>query len=120
MKKIKDLYIKMYNDNRGMLFVLVGFVAVGVLSAIMMFLSLKPSGSVVKVLYSDLAGYRDGSWREMIFFPINNLVLCVLTLMMIGRMYKERGAIMTKTVLCVAMSVMLVSIVIFLRLSGEK
>ena len=120
MKKTKDLYIEMYRENKGLFFAMIGLVVVGIFSAILMVLNLKPGGSVVKVLYSDLVGYRDGGWREMLFFPLNSLIFSIISPFLIGRAYKEKGEVFAKTIFAVMVALIMISILVFFRLSGEK
>lgn len=120
MKKIKQLYGEIYREQKGVfaLLMVLGILGVGV--GLVMLANLRPSGSVVKILYSDLQGYQDGNWRDMIVFPVMAGIIGVLHNFLGVRIYEKRGKAFAKVFLIISLILLLVLILMFSRLAGER
>ncbi|MBR5939021.1 hypothetical protein IKZ77_00505, partial [Candidatus Saccharibacteria bacterium] len=96
MKAFGEDIKKIYLNNR-LIFV---FIAINIIAAIALavfgFIRLNPSISVVKVGYSDISGYKDGVWTDMLAFPLMALILGILHSIVAVKIYHKRGAGMTK------------------------
>lgn len=85
-----------------------------------MFLSLGSSSTVVKVGYSDLKGYKDGSWRENIVMPLMVLVVGVMHNLLIARIYMKKGRELAKILAIASALIIVLLIVAFIRLSEGR
>lgn len=81
--------------------------------------TLNPNSAVVKVGYGDIGGYRDGSWVDMTMFPLLAVVFGVLHNLIALKVYRKRGAGMTKFFLLTTTMLILGSFVVLARLSME-
>jgi hypothetical protein len=119
MKTFGEDLKKIYANNRA-IFV---FIALNLIAAIALFVfgvvKLNPNISVVKVGYSDISGYKDGVWSDMIAFPMLALVLGIMHSVIAVKIYHKRGAGMTKFFLFVTFAVILGGFVALSRLLGE-
>lgn len=96
-------------------------------------ISLKPEASVVKVGYGDIGryqggewssmansgGYQDGSWVNMIAYPVLALVIGLLHNVIAIQMYKRKGAGVAKVFIMVSIGVLISILVVLRRLLGE-
>lgn len=87
--------------------------------AVFSFFRLNPNIPVVKVGYSDLYGYQDGVWTDMLAFPLMVLILGVLHSFIAVKIYHKRGAGVTKFFLLVTSMALIGCFVVFARLLGE-
>ena len=78
-----------------------------------------PSASVVKIGYGDIGGYRDGTWTEMLAFPLLAIVFGVLHNFIAIRIYKKRGAGMTKFFLVATTTLIIGAFIVLIRLLRE-
>ena len=120
MKKIKENFVKMYREHRGLFLFTIFFDLLAVAMAFYMFANLKPSGSVVKVSYSDLVGYKDGGWRELIIFPASELIAAVLFNLFIQKVLREKGKSLAKLILAIGFVLIFITLIMFVRLAGER
>lgn len=112
---VKDIYA----NNRSVF----GFIALNLIASIALavfcFVRLNPSISVVKVGYSDISGYKDGSWTDLLAFPLIALTLGVLHALIAVKIYHKRGAGMTKFFLFTTFMLIMGGFVVLTRLLGE-
>ncbi len=95
--------------------------------------TLSPSSAVVKTGYGDIGsfsgedlvemrtagGYRDGSWVDMLAFPILALIIGILHNLIAVRLYKRRGDGLAKAFVLISMAITLGAFVVLFRLLGE-
>ena len=74
---------------------------------------------MVKIGYGDIGGYRDGSWTDLIAFPILAIVFGVLHSLIAVKIYHRRGAGMTKFFLITSSMLILGSFIVLIRLLKE-
>lgn len=120
MKNIKEVFIKIFQDDKNFLKFLTGFLVFGITSLVAMLSNLNPGGSVVKISYSDLDGYKDGSWREILILPFSVLVSLVIFLVISLRVHRENGRNPARVVLVMGVISIAIIVLVFFRLSLER
>lgn len=119
MKTFGEDIKNIYEKNRS-IFVLITFNLIAAIAlAVFGFVRLNPNISVMKVGYSDISGYKDGVWTDMLAFPLMALVLGVLHSFIAVKIYHKRGAGMTKFFLFTTFVVILSGFIVMARLLGE-
>ncbi|MBQ9180533.1 hypothetical protein IJ135_00325 [Candidatus Saccharibacteria bacterium] len=80
---------------------------------------LNPDVPVVKVGYGDIGGYRDGSWTDMLAFPILAVIFGVLHNFITMKIFHKRGAGMAKFFCIVTTALIFGAFVVLIRLTKE-
>lgn len=133
MEKIKENLKKIYKEQRGLLILQVLLVLFSLFLFVFSVLHLSPSSSVVKVSYGDIGryqggewssmsnsgGYHDGSWMEMLAFPIIALVFGVLHNLIAVRLYERRGPALAIVFVVVSLFLVVGTFLVLVRLLGE-
>ena len=86
---------------------------------IMGFIFINPESAIVKTGYSDISGYHDGVWTDMLAFPLLGLILGVLHNIIAVNVFYKRGAGMAKFFLIATTALIAGGIIVLIRLSGE-
>ena len=119
MKTFKTDLIQIYQTERGVLF----FMILNFVLALLLFLfsvfNLNPNASVVKIGYGDIGGYRDGSWSDLLVFPIFAIILGVLHNLLALRIFHKRGGGMAKFFLLTTTILIFGTFLVLNRLLGE-
>lgn len=116
MKDFGETLKKIYREER-LMFALMIFNAI--LTTVLFFIgviNLNPSSAVVKIGYGDIGGYRSGSWADMLTFPLLAIIFGVFHNFIAIRIFKKRGAGMTKFFLITTTVLTIGSIIVLLRL----
>ena len=116
MKDFSASIKQIYQEERFM-FILMIWNAV---SAIALFVigvvNLNPSAAVVKIGYGDIGGYRSGSCADMLTFPLLAIIFGVFHNLIAVRIFKKRGAGMTKFFLIATTALIICTGIVLLRL----
>ena len=118
MKTLKEDFIKAYQNERGIIvFIIINFLlSIGLL--VFSLINLNSNSSVVKIGYGDIGGYRDGTWFDMLAFPIIAVVFGVLHGLLALRIFHKRGG-MAKFFLITTTSLIIGTFLVIIRLLGE-
>ena len=120
MKDYKADFKKIYQSERIMLVLMIfNFIAALVL-AIFSLSKINPASSVVKVGYGDIGGYRDGSWTDLIAFPLLAILFGILHNFIAIRVYHKRGAGMTKFFLITTSVLIFGGFIVLIRLVSQE
>ena len=119
MKNFKKDLIKIYQTERGILILMILNFVFSLGLFIFAILSLNPSAAVVKISYGDIGGYQDGSWANMMAFPILAIIFGVLHNLLALRIFHKRGGGMTKFFLITTTALIASTILVLIRLLGE-
>lgn len=76
------------------------------------------SGSLVKIGYGDLTGYKQGSWSEMLVFALVAVLFGVLHNLLALKMFKKHGADITKMFLVLTICLIFAAFLVLMRLSS--
>lgn len=119
MQYFKEDIKKIYRNERLMLVMMIFNLLISILLTIFSFIKLNPSSSVIKVGYGDIGGYRDGSWTDLIAFPLLVLLFGILHNFIAIRIFHKRGAGMTKFFIATTTVLIVGAFVVLMRLVQE-
>ena len=119
MKTIKEDFIELYRNERGIIILMIFNLLLATILLIFSLLNLNPSIPVVKIGYGDIGGYRDGAWFDMLTFPVLSIVFGTLHTLLATRIFHKRGSGMTKFFLIVTTFLILGTFLVLIRLLKE-
>ena len=119
MKTFKEDFIKIYQSERSVLILMILNLILAIALFVFSIINLNPSSTVVKIGYGDIGGYRDGTWMDMIAFPILAVLFGILHSFLALRIFHKRGGGMTRFFLVVTTALILGSFLVLIRLLGE-
>ena len=119
MKAFKEDIVKVYQSERSILVLMIFNLVLAIALLIFSIINLNPGSTVVKIGYGDIGGYRDGTWIDMIAFPILAILFGVIHSFLALRIFRKRGGGMTRFFLVVTTALILGSFLVLIRLLGE-
>lgn len=119
MKDFPDDIKKIYIEERLMFILMLLNIAISLALLIFSITKLNPSAAVVKIGYGDIGGYRDGTWSEMLVFPLLAIIFGVLHNFIAVRIYRKRGTGMTKFFLITTTVLIIGTFIVLIRLLKE-
>lgn len=119
MQDFKTDFIKIWRTERGIIALMILNLIISAGLLIFAILNLNPEASVVKIGYSDLGGYRDGTWLDLIAFPIFAIIFGIFHNLLSVRIFHKRGSGMAKFFLFTTTFMIFGVILILTRLLGE-
>ncbi|MBQ6410051.1 hypothetical protein IJI18_02210 [Candidatus Saccharibacteria bacterium] len=120
MKYFKEDIKKIYQNERIMLMMMILNLLASIALTIFSLAKINPASSVIKVGYGDIGGYRDGSWTDLIAFPLLAILFGILHNFIAVRIYHKRGAGMTKFFLITTSVLIIGSFIVLIRLTQES
>ncbi|MBQ6355022.1 hypothetical protein IJJ18_01185 [Candidatus Saccharibacteria bacterium] len=124
---------EIYKNHKGLFYrmLILAVLAFGLF--VFSIVTLSPSSSVVKTGYSDIGsfetvsveeaqsagGYQDGSWLNMLSFPILAIILGVLHNLIAIKLYKRRGESMARVFVTMSAILAVLVIITLARLVAE-
>lgn len=119
MKDFKSDIISIYQTERSiLLFIALNFL-ISLALIIFAIVNLNPSAPAVKIGYGDIGGYRDGSWSDLIAFPLLAITFGILHSLLAVRIFHKRGGGMAKFFLITTTFLILGTAIVLIRLLGE-
>ena len=119
MKDFKVDIKRIYKEERLMLMMMILNFLASVALFIFSLIKINPASSVIKVGYGDIGGYRDGSWTDLIAFPLLAILFGILHNFIAVRVYHKRGAGMTKFFLITTTVLIVGTFIVLTRLVQE-
>ena len=120
MKNFAESLKKIYQQER-LTLVLMILNAMGAITLLILsIVRLNPESAIVKIGYGDIGGYRNGSWADMLVFPILALILGFFHNLIALRIYEKRGAGMAKFFLLTTSLLIVGAFIVLIRLTGEQ
>lgn len=116
MKDFGTILKQVYKEEKLMFTLIVFNTILAIVLFVFSVVSLNPSGAVVKIGYGDIGGYRSGSWADMLTFPILAIIFGFFHNLIALRIYKKRGAGMTKFFLITTTVLIIGTAIVLLRL----
>ncbi|MBR5939468.1 hypothetical protein IKZ77_02875 [Candidatus Saccharibacteria bacterium] len=120
MKTLKKDFLKIYQTEQVML----ALMAINLLLSIWLFIfaiiNLNPNVSVLKIGYGDIDGYRDGTWIDMLAFPILAIIFGVFHNLLAVKIFHKRGGGMAKFFVIVTAGLILGTFLVLTRLLGDS
>lgn len=118
MKFLKADIIEISHSERGILANMI----VNFLLALVLFIfalaHLNPNSAVVKIGYGDIGGYRDGTWENLLVYPLFAIIFGIFHNVLALRIYHKRGSGMTKFFLITTSMLIAGTFIVLLRLLG--
>ena len=119
MKDFKEDIKKIYQKERTTLALMILNFILSLGLVILSFIRLNPSSSVIKVGYGDIGGYRDGSWTDLIAFPLLAVLFGIMHNFIALRIFHQRGAGMAKFFIFITMLLIIGAFTVLIRLTQE-
>lgn len=119
MKDFKKDFIKIYQTERTLLILMILNLLLSIGLFIFAIINLNPSISVLKVGYGDIDGYRDGTWIDMLTFPLLAIILGIFHNLLAVRIFHKRGGGMAKFFVLVTTGLILGTTLVLSRLLGD-
>lgn len=119
MKYLKEDFIKIYQNERGLLIFMILNLLLSLALIIFSCVQLNPNSAVIKIGYGDIGGYRDGAWFELLSFTLLGVIFGFLHNLLAIKIFHKRGSGMAKLFLIVTTVLILGSFLVLNRLLGE-
>lgn len=121
MKQItfKDDIVAIYRTERGILLLIIINLLLSIGLLVFSLINLNSGNTVVKTGYGDIGGYRDGSWVDMLSFPLLAVIFGVLHGLLSLRIFRKRGGGMAKFFLIITTALIAGTFLVLIRLLGE-
>ena len=119
MSGLKQTFLIVFREERG-LFVLMflNFLA-GIALLIFSLVTLNPDKVPVKIGYGDIGGYRDGTWIDMLTFPVLAILFGVLHNILTLKIFERNKGGIAKVFVSVTFFLLIGAFVVLARLLGE-
>ena len=119
MSNFKKVFLTIFKEQRGLFVMLfLNFFASLVLLFISFF-SIKSNVAVVKIGYGDIGGYKDGTWTDMLVFPIMSALLGIIHPIISVRIFDRYGEGVAKVFMFITFLLLVCLFVVFFRLVNE-
>lgn len=115
----KEDFIKIYQTERGVLLLMVMNLLLSIALLVFSFINLNPNIAVVKIGYGDIGGYRDGTWANLLAFPLLAIIFGVFHNLLTLRIFHKRGSGMAKFFLITTTALIASTWLVLIRLLGE-
>ncbi|MBR3270119.1 hypothetical protein IKG07_02630 [Candidatus Saccharibacteria bacterium] len=119
MKDLKEDIKTIYKNERLMLVMMILNFLASLALLIFSFIKINPASSVIKIGYGDIGGYRDGSWTDLIAFPLLAILFGIMHNFIAVRIFHKRGAGMTKFFLITTTVLIVGAFIVLSRLVQE-
>ena len=96
MKFLRADFVEVCRAERGMLVNMIINLLLSLALFVFAFVNLNPNSAVIRIGYGDIGGYRDGTWENMLAFPVLALVFGIFHNVIALRIYHKRGSGMAK------------------------
>ena len=119
MLGFKEDFTKIYQTERGVLVLMIFNLLLSIALVIFAVVNLNPNASVVKVGYGDIGGYRDGTWMDMLAYPLLAIIFGFFHNLLAIRIFHKRGSGMAKFFLLTTTMLILGAFLVLIRALGE-
>ena len=120
MKQIGIIIKKIYQEDKGLFWLLLVNFLFSLVLLIMSIFTLNPNSTVVKLGYSDIEGYRDGAWSNRLVFPMFAILFGVLHNFLAIKIFEKHGKGFALAVAMITTCLILGTIIVMKRLLGES
>lgn len=119
MQSLKNTFLKIFREQRGLFILMSLNFLFSLFVLIFSITTLNPDGAVVKIGYGDIGGYRDGTWIDMLTFPILAILFGVLHNFLAVKIYEKHGSGVTKLFVAISFLLLIGTFIVLSRLLGE-
>lgn len=120
MKTAREDFTKICQTEKGILILMIANLLLAVILIAYSIINFNPNAAVVKIGYGDIGGYRDGTWVDILAFPLFALILGVLHSILALRIFHKRGSGMAKLFLLVTTVLILGTFLALSRIFGGR
>lgn len=124
---------EIYREHKALFGLMIFLAVIALALLIVSVVTLEPSSAVVKVGYGDIGsftgedltemriagGYRDGSWVNMLTFPILALIFGVVHNLIAMKLFKQRGESAARAFVIISAFIAVGAFLVLFRLLGE-
>ncbi len=118
MNALKSDFIRVCKTERGMLANMIINLLASLVLLIFALMNLNPSSPLVRVGYSDIGGYKDGSWDNLLAFPILAIIFGIFHSIIALRVYRKKGSGMAQFILVTTTVLIAATTLVLMRLLG--
>lgn len=119
MRNFKETFLKIFHTERSSFILMIFNLVFALALIIFSIISLNPNASVAKIGYGDIGGYRDGSWSDLLAFPLLALIFGVFHNFLALRIFEKRGSGMAKFFLLITTMLIAGTFLVLIRTLGE-
>ena len=119
MKYFGEDIKKIYQEERSVLIMMIFNSLASIALIIFGITKLSPVSPLVKIGYGDIGGYRDGSWTDLIAYPLLGLIFGVFHSLLAVMIFHKRGAGMARFFLITTATLIAGAFVVLIRVTGE-
>lgn len=119
MQSFREDFARICHTERGVLILMIFNLLLAIALTVFAIISLNPNASVVKIGYGDIGGYRDGTWMDMLAYPLLALIFGVFHNLLTIRIFHKRGSGMAKFFLLTTTMLILGTFLVLIRALGE-
>ena len=119
MKELTQNFKTIYRQERWLLALMIINLILAIALVVFVIAHLNPSGSVIKIGYGDIGGYRDGAWTDLLAFVILAIIFGIFHNFIAIRIFNKRGAGMSKLFLMITTTLIVGTFIVLARLTGE-
>lgn len=120
-------------EQRGLFYLMILLALVAMVFFVYGMLNLSPSAALTKTQYRDIGsynggtvetlkaagGYQDGSWTQMLAFPILAVAIGVFHNIIAVKLYKRRGVAEAQVFIVISIILIIMAWITLVRLLGE-
>jgi hypothetical protein len=117
MKHFVEDLKKIYQNERLTLILIILNILGSIALLIVGILKLNPDSAIVKIGYGDIGGYRNGSWADMLVFPLLAIIFGFFHTLIALRIYEKRGIGMAKFFLITTATLIVGAFIVLFRLT---
>lgn len=118
MKPLRTDFVEICHSERGILVQMILNLVLALVLFVFSLINLNPNSAVIRIGYGDIGGYRDGTWENMLAFPLFAIILGILHNVLALRIFHKRGGGMTKFFLLTTTLLILGTFLVLIRLKG--
>lgn len=118
MKFLKADIIEISHSERGILVHMIINLLLSLILFIFALAHLNPNSAIIKIGYGDIGGYRDGTWENLLAYPLLALIFGLFHNILALRIYHKRGSGMAKFSLITTTMLIAGTFIVLLRLLG--
>lgn len=118
MKLLKADLIEISHSDHGILANMIINLLLALALFIFALVHLNPNSAVIKIGYGDIGGYREGSWDNLLAYPLLAIIFGIFHNILALRIYHKRGSGMTKFFLITTTMLIAGTFIVLMHLFG--
>lgn len=118
MKLLKADIIEISHSERGILANMIINLLLSIALLIFALVHLNPNSAAVKIGYGDIGGYRDGTWENLLAYPMFAIIFGIFHNILALRIYHKRGSGMIRFFLITTTMLIVGTFIVLSRLLG--